>query len=258
MKANILIDQDGHARLADFGLLTIISDHTYFNTSSSTAAGGTTRWMSPELLDPEQFGLDHSCPTKESDCYALGMVIYEVLTGQPPFASLKNHMVSRKVTDGKRPERPEGVKGTWFTDGLWEMLGLCWAAHPQSRPSIGVVRECLERVSGTWEPLRPQVDKGEEEDEDDWNFTVLTVRILVFIGFTSCAWRRSLTDHPSNPPPDIDSRKLWNHLTCKELSCPESESVSQQHCNGIKGFVRTFCGLVSSQILTTNNLTAGL
>ena len=175
MKANILIDQDGHARLADFGLLTIISDHTYFNTSSSALTGGTTRWMSPELLDPEQFGLDHGRPTKESDCYALGMVIYEVLTGRPPFAPLKDHVVTRKVTDGKRPERPEGVKGTWFTDELWGMLGLCWATHAQNRPSIEAVRECLEQVSGTWKPVPPQVNEGAEKDGDDWNFTVLTV-----------------------------------------------------------------------------------
>jgi len=37
--------------------------------------------MSPELLDPERFGMPESGdnrPTKQSDCYALGMVIYEV------------------------------------------------------------------------------------------------------------------------------------------------------------------------------------
>ena len=37
--------------------------------------------MSPELLDPERFGIPQSegnRPTKQSDCYALGMVIYEV------------------------------------------------------------------------------------------------------------------------------------------------------------------------------------
>jgi len=37
--------------------------------------------MSPELLDPERFGMpesENNRPTKQSDCYALGMVIYEV------------------------------------------------------------------------------------------------------------------------------------------------------------------------------------
>ena len=47
----------------------------------SFTAGGTYRWMSPELLDPERFGMPGSGdnrPTRQSDCYALGMVIYEV------------------------------------------------------------------------------------------------------------------------------------------------------------------------------------
>jgi len=36
--------------------------------------------MSPELLDPERFGFDKDDrrPTKQADCYALGMVVYEV------------------------------------------------------------------------------------------------------------------------------------------------------------------------------------
>lgn len=46
----------------------------------SFTIGGTTRWMSPELLDPERFGASDDRPTKKSDCYALGMVVYEVRT----------------------------------------------------------------------------------------------------------------------------------------------------------------------------------
>ena len=41
------------------------------------SSGGTLCWMSPELLDPPRFGSD-GCLTRESDCYALGMVIYEI------------------------------------------------------------------------------------------------------------------------------------------------------------------------------------
>lgn len=44
----------------------------------SFTSGGSTRWMSPELLNPEDFGDGDSRPTKQSDRYALGMVIYEV------------------------------------------------------------------------------------------------------------------------------------------------------------------------------------
>ena len=46
-------------------------------TADSSEPEGTFRWMGPELLDPEGFG-SNGRPTRESDCYALGMVIYEV------------------------------------------------------------------------------------------------------------------------------------------------------------------------------------
>ena len=50
-------------------------------TVMSFTPGGTARWMSPELIDPERFGIMGSegyRPTMQSDCYALGTVIYEV------------------------------------------------------------------------------------------------------------------------------------------------------------------------------------
>ena len=136
--------------------------------------------MSPELLNSELIASRDGRPTKASDCYALGMVILEALTGQPPFAQFQDYIVSRKVTDGERPERPKGVKGTWFTDDLWEMLCLCWMEDPQSRPSIEAVRECLEKVSSTWKPLPPQLDAGVEESEEDWGLSALPVWTTIF------------------------------------------------------------------------------
>ena len=152
IKANILVDQNGHARLADFRLLTAISDPTNFTGSSSFVAHGTTRWMSPELLHPEQYDLKDSRPTRGSDCYALGMVIYEVLSGQVPFPESKEFIVMRKVIEGEHPERPKGAEGVWFTDDLWETLVHCWA-QPGNRPSIEGVLECLGQVSNGWAPL---------------------------------------------------------------------------------------------------------
>jgi serine/threonine protein kinase len=141
-KPNILIDHNGHACLADFGLLTITSDHQTFLTSC--IEGGTTQWMSPELLDPDQFGLREGRPTKESDCYALGMVIYEVLTGWPPFAQCKGSVVIRKVLAGERPKRPQGDEGKLFTDGIWMVLKLCWKHQPRDRISAEAVLLGLE------------------------------------------------------------------------------------------------------------------
>ena len=90
-KANILVNKDRRACIGDFGLSTITGIATRATARASQASlisndslvsfTGGGGWMSPELLDPERFGMPESevnRPTRQSDCYALGMVIYEV------------------------------------------------------------------------------------------------------------------------------------------------------------------------------------
>ncbi|KAF9789390.1 kinase-like domain-containing protein [Thelephora terrestris] len=172
---NILIDQDGHACLAGFSLLTIVSDPTSPTVSSSYRGGaGTTRWMSPELLDPDQYGIRDSRPTKESDAYALGMVILEVLSGRFPFSQFRDVVVMRMVLDGIRPERPNGPEGVWFTDDLWRLLASCWESQRERRPTIEAILEFLEHISSAWQPPAPQVDEDVEMGEDDWDIRTTT------------------------------------------------------------------------------------
>ena len=152
-QANILVDQDCHARLADFGLLTIISDSTL--NSSPPDNGGTIRWMSPELFQEET----QDCrPTKFSDCYALGMVIYEVLSGRIPFHQYPTRSIFAKVIKGDRPEKPQGVEGAWFAGSVWEISERCWAVEPKDRSSAEEVLRCLEEVSGSWIPPPPSTN----------------------------------------------------------------------------------------------------
>ena len=99
IKANTLIDKDC---LADFGLLIIIV------ASSFMVARGTTRWMSPELLNQGQFESNDRRPKKESDYYELGAVTYEALSSKTPFAPWKGFIVMWKVLEGEHPKVPEG------------------------------------------------------------------------------------------------------------------------------------------------------
>lgn len=163
VKANILIDQTGHARIADFGLLTIVSDPASVLPSSSYTQGGTARWMSPELIDPQRFGLEKSRPTSSSDCYALGMVIYETISGHLPFHKHADLTVFVNVLKDVRPPREDG-----FADSLWEMLELCWAPQPSARPNIEEVLQCLEGVSLSLKPPSAGVSRGAGRG-GDWN-----------------------------------------------------------------------------------------
>ena len=106
--------------------------------------------MSPELLDPES---QIHRRTKHSDCYALGMVIYEVLSRRIPFYRYTDFVVFGKVVKGERPEKPRGSEGVvGFMDDVWEVLELCWASLPRDRPSIKDVLKRLEKAASSWTP----------------------------------------------------------------------------------------------------------
>ena len=121
--------------------------------------------MSPELIYPEKFDLARSIPTKKSDCYALGMVIYEVLSGQTPYSPWKPPAVMWKVMRGERPERPQGGEGSLFTDGIWKVLELCWKSQPCDRINVQAVLRGLE---GSPPPLGAGGD-AEMDVDDRWD-----------------------------------------------------------------------------------------
>ena len=122
--------------------------------------------MSPELFYPENFGLKDSRRTKHSDCYALGMVIWEVLSGQVPFSRCDVFAVVAKVSRGERPGRPQGTEGKWFTDDIWRMLERCWTSKPDDRPRIRDVFRCLEEVSRLWMANPPTTNSPAQNPSD--------------------------------------------------------------------------------------------
>jgi len=73
---NILIDSEGHIRITDFGL----SKDKFGKRARATSFCGSPEYMSPEML-----GLDYH--TRMVDFYSLGALLFEMLTGLPPFFS---------------------------------------------------------------------------------------------------------------------------------------------------------------------------
>jgi len=120
--------------------------------------------MSPEVLDPETFGLEDTHRTISSDCYALGMTAYEVLSGYVPFPQDRDPTVILKVLRGKRPERPQGAEGEWVTDDVWGILERCWKPEPGDRPSVRRVLRRLKKASKSWTPPTTTVEGPQVAD----------------------------------------------------------------------------------------------
>ena len=178
--------------------------------------------MSPELLDPDRFGLRDSRLTKHSDCYALGMVILEVLTGVHPFSNYNNLIVASKIVEGKRPGRPEGEERVWFTNDLWEMLEQCWSTQPEERPAIDAVLQCLRRGSTTWRPLPP--DPGDRAQSDSGEQSDFTLSYTLGIEPSTFLYLVLKLTHPQTPFV-VDWIDSWDHDRAPALSQNQPHSV---------------------------------
>jgi serine/threonine protein kinase len=75
---NILVDSGGRATVTDFGLAKVLSES--FDLTSSGTAMGTPAYMAPEQVDGRQV-------SPRTDIYALGVMLYEIVTGVLPFTS---------------------------------------------------------------------------------------------------------------------------------------------------------------------------
>lgn len=161
--------------------MTMSNLGTNLFSESIDPSGGTLPWMSPELVSA-------SCAnsrvraTRESDCYALGMVIYEVcwlyslewasidpsqvLTGLRPFHHLSIWGIVLAMVTGERPRKPHDAKSLGLSDLLWELVESCWSQESSDRPTAQQLFDHLSDVSHTWVPPMVYPAIGSDSDSD--------------------------------------------------------------------------------------------
>ncbi|MFN0058408.1 MAG: protein kinase domain-containing protein [Planctomycetota bacterium] len=123
---NLLIDRNGEPRVTDFGLARALEDRE--NLTLTGALVGTPAYMAPEQT---QGGADRFMPA--ADIYSLGVILYELTTGAPPFRHESSLELLRLVRDTP-PKPPRSARPTLPLD-LETIVLKCLEKRPQQRYS---------------------------------------------------------------------------------------------------------------------------
>ena len=166
--ANILLTEDGHAKLADFGI-ALARDAEQL-TATGQAIG------SPHYVSPEQ-AAGRGC-TSRSDVYSLGVVLYELITGKPPFDA--DNVTAIAIAHVESPPVPPSRHIPDLDPDLEAIVMRCLQKDPDERFEDGrALGAALEAPAAAAAFLPPTAGELEDYDEEPRSRSVLATLLIV-------------------------------------------------------------------------------
>ena len=177
---NLMIDEEGRLKILDFGIATVSGDE-----STRTSGSGTLRYMSPEQLTGGS--LDH-----RSDVFALGCVLYEIVSSVPAFDGSVKDVVARVLAGDPVPleSAAPGVDRE-----LSSLVARMLAREPERRPDdlaqvgrqLAAIRLRLTEDKPAVARAAPDADRSPRARRWAWAAGVLVLGLAV----ASVLWRAS-------------------------------------------------------------------
>jgi len=205
--ANILLEASGKACLADFGLARTLFNDTIVDVENRNLEG-TTPYMSPAVAagDAE----DTRC-----DIYSFGALLYEMLTGHPPYEGRGKKEILDQITAG--PPKPITSLNPNADRGLVAVAEGCMARELRDRyADMRDVLSDLQRIKENKQPMGQRRFKGEAGDKFSQIRGVLKVIWLpaCLAGIALVGWMLWRERSPVVIiPPSVPSRSAWNITT---------------------------------------------
>ncbi|MFD3509961.1 Stk1 family PASTA domain-containing Ser/Thr kinase [Nocardia sp. NPDC058666] len=158
--ANIMINRAGAVKVMDFGIARAIADSANPMTQTS-AVIGTAQYLSPEQARGETVDA-------RSDVYSVGCVLFEILTGQPPFTGDSPVAVAYQHVK-EDPPLPSSVN-PGVPRELDSVILKAMAKNPANRyQTAAEMRADLIRVLGGQRPSAPMVMNDEDRGDYDYD-----------------------------------------------------------------------------------------
>lgn len=135
---NVLLDEEGRAKICDFGVSKLLSGDS---TEASTAVG-TTRWSSPEAL------LGETGVRKSTDVYSFGVMMWEMITNTVPWKNLSAMQIAIRISRGDNLVLPAVSEDA--PEALMDVLKQCLDRDPGNRPLFPDLYESFNEMLTAW------------------------------------------------------------------------------------------------------------
>ena len=147
---NILSDDELKPKIADFGLSEMIPKNETGMSFTESILCGTPEYIAPEIWQKKEY-------SKASDVYAFSLIVYEMITNEPPFPKDLNciQIVYQVLKKNYRPTLDKPIPSSYK-----KLIESCWKSDPKERPSFDEIISLLHKDSGF---LTSKIDKTKFE-----------------------------------------------------------------------------------------------
>ncbi|KAL5335471.1 kinase-like domain-containing protein [Aspergillus crustosus] len=194
--ANVLIHEEGRLQICDFGVAGVLQSQM----DKRSTWIGTPHWMPPEMFTGGQ-GHQYS---SEIDVWAYGCTLFEMATGNPPNANLRERMQIGRQLNRNTPKLADGDK---YPEGLRDLVAFALNSDPIIRPAMSDII------------LHPYIANSKEE----YPTSSLSELVRIYYQWSQRGGQRVSLFHPGGaaaaevPEDESDIEEDWNFSTTDDF-----------------------------------------